>query len=220
MRMPHHLDARDHVTEPELHEWIAHVDQPTRDRFDKLTAHLPREVEFGLAAHSLPIVDEVLAITKAVRIVEFGFGAGCSAAMWLANPLVKHVVSIDWTQNAHAVAAAHAMARAEAGRFVFVNADSRGLIAYDVVTALGVRAPDLVFVDGGHDYDTVAHDIRLGQALGMVGKQRRTKWLLLDDWWPHLGPGVQPAMAMHGGHYAKHRQWGNMVLFKAKRERS
>lgn len=214
MRPAHAYDTRDTVTESELHEWIAHVDDPTRERFNSITAHLPREVEFGLAAHSLPIIDEVLELTKAKYIVEFGFGAGCSAAMFLSYPTVRRVVSIDWTLHPQAIAAAHAMVRQHAGRFIFLNVDSHTVREEDVALALGHAVPDLVFIDGGHEYDTVANDIRLAERLGAASSMGRTQWLLLDDWWPHIGPGVQPAMAEWGGNYIQHRQWGNMVLFK------
>jgi hypothetical protein len=102
------------------------------------------------------------------------------------------VVSVELRNDEKTRAAAQLLERlAGARRF-------RAVLGVDSTTAtvhqLGVaRAPmmHLGFIDGAHDEKSVRADIRLCLAAGC-------RYFLLDDWFPHWGPGVRPAVVAEG----------------------
>lgn len=168
------------------------------------------EVMYGLGPHSIPILEDVLGRIRPRRILEIGFGVGYSATMFLEIRPGTVVYSIDLTEDPRALEAVELLRKRYAGWFHFIRADSRMMDAGMVLSGLPAPAGfDLLFVDGGHDEPTVRSDIRLGLHLGIP-------WILFDDWWPHFGPGVQPAvhscpiLTIAG-------RWGNMVLARVKR---
>jgi hypothetical protein len=65
---------------------------------------------------------------------------------------------------------------------------------------------DLAFIDGNHEVDWVRSDLALVAGLGIP-------WILLDDWWPFYGPGVQAAVRERSD-LELEKQWGNMVLLR------
>jgi predicted O-methyltransferase YrrM len=177
--------------------------------FNRLTAGLPLGEMYGMGPHSVPILRDILSITRAQRILEFGFGAGGSAALWLGlvppdssdREPVEHVVSIDNTTNPKCLAAAKKLV--EAGRFTLLNMDSRKVSK----EAIGGGDFDLVFIDAGHDLPSVANDLAIALDLNPA-------WIAFDDWWPMYGPGVQPAIdaEVAKGRLEVVEQWGNVIL--------
>jgi len=208
------MSARDYDSQPtatdeQVAEYRRHS-VADAEEYAQLTYGLPRDAMYGSEAHSLFFFKAVLAMAQPEHVVEIGFGAGCSASMLLGlAPGIRRVVSVDLTANPSALAGVTVVQRRHPGRFFFINTDSRQLSATAVAMALGA-GPDLMFIDGGHDHDTVASDLRLARAL-------QPTWLLLDDWWPQFGPGVQSAWAQEGAGYELHQQWGNAILFRRPR---
>jgi len=205
---PTPFDMLNYATDDEIDEYRENVTPEAEALFAVITRDLPLLEMYGLGPHSLAIIQDVIEIVRPAHIFEIGFGAGASASMFLGlRPEVKRVLSVDWTTNDHVIQAARSMERRYAPRFRFVSRDSGTLTAQEVMEGLNYASPDLVFIDGDHEHDAVARDILLAKSLA-------TRWILLDDWWPKFGPGVQSAWSQEGRGYALHSQWGNVILFR------
>jgi predicted O-methyltransferase YrrM len=200
-------------TEAQLADYRKPADSDLAE-FNRLTAGLPLGEMSGMGPHSVPILRDILAITGAKRILEFGFGAGGSAAMWLGlvppesstRQPVEHVTSIDNTANPKCLAAANKLE--ESGRFTLINLDSKKL-SREMIGPAGGDGFDLIFIDAGHDLPSVANDLKIALDLD-------PRWVAFDDWWPMYGPGVQPAIdaEVAKGRLEVVEQWGNVILAK------
>lgn len=121
----------------------------------------------------------------APNILETGFCLGHSASILLG--LGAHsVTSIDNSSRAQTVEARKMMEYRHDGAFTFILGDAlknRNAL----IDQLAGKAFNLMFVDGEHTEEYVYADIILGVTLGI-------NVFLLDDYFKHWGPGVQPAM--------------------------
>lgn len=154
--------------------------------FAKWTAGLPlrpEDMPFTSGPHCVRPMRAALALTKAKRVLEVGFNLGHSAAIWLGLG-VKRVVSIEVARRPEIAAAAVVLAENYGERFRLVVGDSKS-------AAIEEKDFDLMFIDGAHDEASVSADITLGRRLG-------GEWFLFDDFNPHWGPGVAPAIAASG----------------------
>lgn len=122
---------------------------------------LERRVLVALARH-----------VRARTVVEFGVQDGKTAKCLMDScPSIREYVGIDLPAGGSPTLAAQAAevprvaGEAALGRdgFRLLLRDSRDLSAADLPAA------DLVFVDGGHDYDTVAHDTAVAEAIVRPG---------------------------------------------------
>lgn len=176
------------------------------ERFLAATSGLALEAIYGLGPHSLPAVEDALEVARPRTVLEIGFGAGASSAMFLDLDATLSVVSVDNTRDDRCLAGARLLRERYGARFTFLNVDSR-LVDMKM---LGPFAKfDLAFIDGGHDLASVRSDLRLAASAGV-------KHILLDDWWPYLGPGVQEAVKERDD-LVPLRQWGNLMLMQRKR---
>jgi len=198
-------DLADDIAPEELEAYKAAATSPAAaETFRRLTQELPLEEMAGLGAHSLEPLEAVVRRIKPRRILEVGFGAGASATMFLAltSTVSGTVLSIDWTENWRVMLAALRMERRYHPRFTFCHGESRIVLPKMTATF------DLAFIDGAHDLDTVTSDLDGVIRLGVP-------WVLMDDWWPLLGPGVRPAVEARP-ELRLAEQWGNLVLLSCR----
>jgi hypothetical protein len=161
-----------------LRQWSRRL---PRKHYDRNGCHLP----YGLGAHSLKSIRKACEVFQPTAILEIGFAMGRSAVMWL-NLSQATLVSVDNSTREETIQAAVVLLEDYPSRFTFISADSKHV--YDVIKG---RRFDMIFVDGGHTEADVGSDIALGRALGI-------KKFVFDDWNPHWGPGVQPAVSKAG----------------------
>jgi predicted O-methyltransferase YrrM len=195
------FDDRDDVTAEEREAYQASVRPGDVLRFKDMTEGLPLEIMYGLGPHSIRIIEEVLEITKPCSILEIGFGAGASASLFLSLSTAS-LASCEISHDTRVLTAADMLMRSFPGRFRFMNFPSYELSDQHFKTT---GAPDLIFIDGSHEYEEVANDLAF--AIGFI------PWILLDDWWPHFGPGVQRA-AKERPELERSGHWGNLILFR------
>jgi hypothetical protein len=199
--IPTIYDKVETVTKAEADVYEANRQPQYEERFRAATEGLPIKLIYGLGPHSMPILEDVMALVRPKVILEIGFGAGASSSLFLAlNPLVR-LVSVDSTDDPRIHEAVQMQARRHSGRFEFVHS-----LSSEVAPALAGRWFDLAFIDGDHTIDGVRGDLAVAKALGIPV-------VLLDDWWPHYGPGVQPAVR-EADWLSPWKQWGNLMLMR------
>lgn len=159
--------------------------------YQRWTDFLPRRAEgepYHSGPHSLPRFRMVRELVRPKTVLEIGFNLGHSAVIWLELG-VKYVVSMEPDPRPGAIAARDMIAsrygavRAEGGRFGMTHESSR-------TTQISV-APDLLSIDGSHEYEWVMSDIALGKRLDVP-------YFLMDDYDTHHGPGVVDAVQASG----------------------
>lgn len=187
-------------TERQLVDYNLATAEDVQD-FIRITAGLPLGHMYGLGAHSLPIIRDVLDIVQPAAILELGFGAGASAAMFLAcGP--GRLDSVDHSLEEPVLEAGRILR--QTGRFLLHH-----MKTVEAARLLSYQRFDLCFVDAGHTLEDVREDIGVCRQLGVP-------WVLFDDWWPKYGPGVQPAVDEAVEELHHFRQWGNMLLCSAR----
>jgi predicted O-methyltransferase YrrM len=201
-------DAADDIAAEDLETYKAAATDPTEDAlFEAWTADLPLSEVYGLGAHSLPALRWVVENIEPRSILEIGFGAGASSSMFLRLASSAFVHSVDNTENWKVILAALHMERKWHPRFLFHHGDSKTTLSslFRMLHTFG-----LAFIDGAHDYESVAADLDGVLRLGVP-------WILVDDWWPLLGPGVRRAVEERR-ELTKVRQFGNLVLLESARK--
>lgn len=119
------------------------------------------------------------------HVAEIGFNEGASASALLsANPDIQ-VVSFEIAEHYDVQLAKYRIDAAFPGRHTLVPGDSR-----ETVPAWEWPLFDLMFVDGGHDYEEAAADLR--NSLGVV---RAGGLIMIDDLTPWKPWGAGPVMA-------------------------
>lgn len=177
---------------------VNHVCEDDKAMFSRLAGWLPRRPESGLSVdgsiipfHSGPHVVRQLwmaiRIAQPLSVLEIGFNLGHSALLFLEMG-VRCVRSIDISTRPETAEAASVLSeRYGSDRFSLWTGDSKGMLDSIVKTR---ERFDLVFIDGAHDIDSVSADVVLGKSL-------KIQHFLFDDWHPHWGPGVIPAIQHH-----------------------
>jgi hypothetical protein len=119
------------------------------------------------------------------RIGEIGFNAGISTNALLACRLDVSVVSFDICDHDYATAAKALVDAAYPGRHELIPGDSKVSLASYAASHPGAGF-DLLFIDGGHDLETVRADLANGP---LVSKNETV--LVIDDLtpWEHWGKG-------------------------------
>jgi predicted O-methyltransferase YrrM len=202
-------DLAQDVSPEEVEAYKAAATSPEDAKlFAEWTADLPLEVMPGLGPHSLPAIREAMDIVRPASILEIGFGAGASASMFLRLSPSVIVHSVDLTNRSSVLIAAAQMTTRWHGRFWLVWGDSTGDLVRTTLQDVAVNEwPfDMAFIDGGHDLETVLADLATAKAMGI-------NHVLMDDWWPCLGPGVRRAVEAQDD-LRLVRQWGNIVLLE------
>lgn len=116
------------------------------------------------------------------RVLEIGFNIGISSKVFLELGATE-VISIEIKDTEMVRAAERHLKEKYGDRFTLLCPNT-------VKTASPVGEFDMAYIDGSHDGDEVVFDIRFC-------KERKIKWLLFDDVWPHFGT-VQNAMISEG----------------------
>lgn len=152
-----------------------------RRRFTAWTMHLPARNEFTpyhCGPHSIRTMEMAYKLAgRPKSVLEVGFCLGHSASIWLALG-AKKVTSIENSTRPETLEAAKRMKEKHGGAFSVIEPQQ----AYPALVGY-----DLLFVDGGHEVNDVLRD-------GQTGLDLNIPWMLFDDYWPHWGPGVQPAI--------------------------
>jgi predicted O-methyltransferase YrrM len=138
--------------------------------------------EGSIGAKEAEFLASLVAGTEPMLVVQTGLGYGRSAWAFLeANPNVR-VVSFDLCEHAWVTQVAAVLHEHFPGRHILARGDSRETIPH----RQDIDDRKLVFVDGGHDFDTALADLR---NLRMPGCR-----VVIDDLLPQF-PGVTNAWA-------------------------
>lgn len=156
-------------------------------KFAAFTEHLPiREdlTPFHCGPHSLRSMRIAYEFCgKPKNVLEVGFCLGHSTEVWFGLGAEK-VTSIENSTRPQTMESAKKVKGRHSSAFHFLNTTSDKLLDHTGMVF------GMMFIDGGHEFDDVSKDITLGLEL-------RVPFLLLDDWFPKWGPGVQPAVEHH-----------------------
>lgn len=119
--------------------------------------------------------DLIRYVAPVTRIMEIGFNAGHSSDLFLsANPSAR-VVSFDIGTHDYVTAAKRFIDANYPGRHTLILGDSR-----TTVPTYASEHPnetfDVIFIDGGHDYDTALADLKNCQKLA-----HKDTTVILDD---------------------------------------
>jgi len=166
--------------------------------FKELTALLPAGagaagIPYGSNSHSIQYFRDALQLALPRRVLEIGFNLGYSSAIWLELG-IQQLTAVDISTRPETLEAAETLTKMCPLRFCYYNRKNLPE-SHDFF--------DLIFIDGDHSERGVLEDIDLGLRLGI-------EHFFFDDWFPHWGPGTQPAIAQRP---LKIRAiLGNMVL--------
>lgn len=164
-----------------------------RDQINLVTGYLAEHGEDRYEGSSMPEGLAYLA-DLAVRegadlIAEVGFNTGLSSFALLSSRPDAHVVSFDIGTHTYVGAAKRYIDMHFPGRHTLILGDSR-----ETVPRYAEENPDthfdLVFIDGGHDYDVAAADIANFRSLSRAGTA-----VVMDDLMPWMRWGVGPTEA-------------------------
>lgn len=127
--------------------------------------------------------------SKARSIAEIGFNAGCSSYALLKYVPDATVVSFDLGEHASVAVNKKFIDRTFPGRHTLVSGDSRETVPAFADSNPGLRF-DLVFIDGGHDYEVAHADI-----MNMRALCSNATAVVMDDLVPWQSYGAGPAKA-------------------------
>jgi len=157
-------------------------------------------IPYGCGPHNIKAFREIIEIVKPKEILEIGFNVGYSSAMWLEISDCR-VLSIDISSKAETIAGAEFLRKKYDSRFKFMLGSVDNLFLY-------YGSPfDMIFIDGGHLEEDVTKDLEYAY-------RQNIPWIVMDDWEPRFGPGVQVAAAKFPLEVVK--VWGNTCLLKWK----
>lgn len=134
-------------------------------------------------------------------VAETGFNAGHSSFLFLDSSPDISVVSFDLGEHDYVDRAERYISGRFPGRHALHRGDSKVTVPEFAATHPDVRA-DLVFIDGGHDYETAAADLSNMRKMAASGAL-----VVMDDYMPHIFYGLGPAQAwdeaVRHGHIAQ-----------------
>ena len=139
--------------------------------------------------------EELLYLSRLARridarsIAEIGFNAGCSSYAMLKNAPDAAVVSFDLGEHASVAVNKMLIDKKFPGRHTLITGDSR-----ETVPAFARSNPDLrfdlIFIDGGHEYEAARADI-----VNMRTLSSRNTAVVMDDLVPWQSYGAGPTRA-------------------------
>lgn len=132
------------------------------------------EIPYGSEAHVLQHLRTTIDIVKPKHILEIGLNLGWSSAMWLEIS-DANITSIDISDKDETIFAGEFLKNKYPARFDYSIIDSN--VAHKWLNGIDF---DLIFIDGGHDLESVIDDIFLAINLGI-------SYLLFDDVSPRYG---------------------------------
>ncbi len=164
----------------------------TRWRLQNLTRFQLRllHVEGHLGKTEAQFIRHLLRRRTSVReVVEIGFNAGHSSYLFLATRPDIRVVSFDLGEHEYVDLAKQIIDATFPGRHELIKGDSRLTVPAFADQHPGRRF-DLVFIDGGHDYEVARADIENCQRLSSP-----QSLVLMDDLDPGEEWGIGPIRA-------------------------
>lgn len=160
-------------------------------------------IPWGSGPHNVQAYREILNQCNPSSIFEIGFNLGYASALFLNILREVNVFSIDISDKKETMEAALTLEALFPERFCFACADSRKL---GNPLCFVKRRFDLVFIDGDHTEEFATSDIQLAIDL-------EVQWIVLDDWLPQFGPGVQAAFNKFPS-LELVKVWGNTALVR------
>jgi hypothetical protein len=137
-----------------------------------LFSELPDTPIGHLTQDHLPFVREVVQKSNPKTILEIGFNAGHSSAIWLTETEAS-IITVDPAKVKHTWDAAELLKRKYFDRFKFLNVGSQDPELYDYLVSENYQ-PDLVFVDGDHSAEGCKKDLILADKLS-------AKFIMIDN---------------------------------------
>lgn len=122
-------------------------------------------------------------------IGEIGFNAGFSTNVFLGSSQDSHVVSFDLVEHGYTRAAKRAVDQKFPGRHTLIAGDSTVCVPKYARENPDLRF-DLVFIDGGHEYEIAKADI-----MNMMPMCTASTAVIIDDLTPWLRWGKGPTRA-------------------------
>ena len=144
--------------------------------------------EGGASGQEATYLQDLARRSGSVAIAEIGFNIGFSSIAFLESAPEANVVSFELDRRAAVEFAKDFVDQRYPGRHELVIGDSRETVPAYADTQGGRF--DLVFVDGGHEYETAAADIANARRLAKPGGL-----VVVDDLIPWFPWGVGPAQA-------------------------
>ena len=126
---------------------------------------------------------------KIKRIAEIGFNAGHSSFIFLNTRPDTEVVSFDIAKHPYIDKAQKFIAERFPGWHKLYRGDSKTSVPGYTKENPGEKF-DLIFIDGGHDYETSVADLNNMQKLAAPGAI-----VVADDYMPNVSWGVGPSRA-------------------------
>jgi len=161
------------------------------------------KLPYGLGAHSVRCLREIVEIVKPTHILEIGFNMGWSSSLWLELAPRAQLLSCDISNKQETVEAAEILKNRGTKRFIYYNRNTDSFINYIYNFSF-----DLIFIDGAHELEYVIKDIELALSL-------KIPYIAFDDFLPEFGQ-VQDAIAMFGDKLEQVTVNGNIALYKNK----
>ena len=176
-----------------IHKWTWTHLKSDAEFWETATAGLPKnfgsmsedgsgDVPYGSSHTCVQFFRDAFSVFRPERVLEVGTNCGYGSAIMLSLG-VGSVVSIDVSNRPETVKAVTVLRNRYLHRFHFLLGDLGSL-----VDGLAGDSFDMAYIDGCHDEECVLSDIDNCLKLGI-------KKFLFDDFWPHNGPGTQPAIA-------------------------
>ncbi|OMC19298.1 hypothetical protein A5736_13305 [Mycobacterium sp. SP-6446] len=145
--------------------------------------------ERSSSAAELLYLVQMVQRTNARLVAEIGFNVGYSSYAMLAASPDLTVVSFDLGNHGSTRAAKQLIDKNFPGRHTLICGDSRETVPEYAKRHPGLRF-DLVFIDGGHDYEVAKADL-----LNMKSLSSEHTAVVMDDVVPWLRYGKGPARA-------------------------
>lgn len=147
------------------------------------------EVEGSASSEELLYLQTLIRSHRIATVGEVGFNAGISSYAFLeASPSVE-VVSFDIGRYTYVQPAKNIIDRLFPGRHQFIVGDSRSTVPAYIKEYPGTTF-DLIFIDGGHDFETAIADLENMKALA-----HKETIVIMDDITPWLEWGTGPTKA-------------------------
>lgn len=157
-------------------------------------------IPWGSGPHNMKAYREIVEIVEPKKILEIGMNVAYGTVMWIELSKCKTMVTYEISAKAETLAAAEVMLKRYPDIFWFINSKPH-------YSDLPNDFFDMIFIDGGHLEEDVTADLQLAKDLHIP-------WIVLDDWIPRFGPGVQVAAKKFPLELVK--EFGNTALMKWK----
>lgn len=158
---------------------------------------------YGLGAHSVRCLREIIKIVKPKAMLEIGFNMGWSASLWLSLSNKLKLVSCDISAKEETIMAAKFLQLKYNKRFFYYMRNNEWL-----PNLKNKFKYDLIFIDGGHLIKDVVADIELALEL-------QIPHIGFDDFLEEFGE-VQKAIQTFGNKLEQVNVNGNIALYKNK----